>query len=67
MYIWQQATEEQYGLSKYIMSMKVEINLSSNHRRAIITSLKLLSEFFENKKSYRDMKHEDILHYLDSC
>ena len=41
--------------------MKVEINLSSNHRRAIITSLKLLSEFFKNKKSFKDMKQEDIL------
>ena len=58
--------ENALTISKYILSMKVEINLSSNHRRAIITSLKLLSEFFENKKSFRDMKQEDILHYLDS-
>ena len=59
--------ENALTISKYILSMKVEINLSSNHRRAIITSLKLLSEFFENKKSFRDMKQEDILLYLDSC
>lgn len=59
--------ENALTISQYILSMKVEINLSSNHRRAVITSLKLLSEFFENKKSFRDMKQEDILHYLDSC
>lgn len=58
--------ENAFTISKYILSMKVEINLSSNHRRAIITSLKLLSEFFKNKKSFRDMKQDDILHYLDS-
>ena len=52
---------------KYILSMKVEVNLSSNHRRAIITSLKLLSEFFKNKKSFKVMNQEDILLYLDSC
>ena len=34
--------ENALTISKYILSMKVEINLSSNHRRGIITSLKLL-------------------------
>ena len=52
-------------ISKYILSMKVEVNLSSNHRRGIITSLKLLSEFLNNK-SFKDVNHDDILLYLDS-
>lgn len=54
-------------ISKYILSMKVETNLSSNHRRAIITSLKLVSEFFKNRKSFKSLSQEDILLYLDSC
>ena len=54
-------------ISKYILSMKLEVNLSDNHRRSIITSLKLLSEFLKNKKSFRDMTHEDVIFYLDSC
>jgi hypothetical protein len=36
--------ENALTISKYILSMKVEVNLSSNHRKAIITSLKLLSQ-----------------------
>ena len=59
--------ENALTISKYILSMKVEVNLSSNHRRAIITSLKLLSEFFKNKKSFKDMKQDDSSCYLDSC
>jgi hypothetical protein len=59
--------ENALTISKYILSMKVEVNLSSNHRRAIITSLKLLSEFFKDKKSFKEMKQGDILLYLDSC
>ena len=57
--------ENALTISKYILSMKVEVNLSSNRRRAIITSLKLLSAFFKNKKSFEVMNQEDILLYLD--
>jgi hypothetical protein len=39
--------------------MKSETNLSVNHRRGIITSLKLLSEFLGNKP-FKEMTHEDI-------
>src|SRR6187200_695136 len=45
--------------------MKVETNLSINHRRGIITSLKLLSEFLGNK-SFNKMTREDILLFLDN-
>ena len=57
--------ENALTISKYVLSMKVEVNLSSNHRRAIITSLKLLSEFFNNK-SFKEMNQDDVLLYLDS-
>jgi hypothetical protein len=57
--------ENALTISKYILSKKVEVNLSSNHRRAIVTSLKLLSAFFKNKKSFEVMNQENILLYLD--
>jgi hypothetical protein len=37
--------ENALTIANYVFSMKVETNLSINHRRGIITSLKLLSEF----------------------
>ena len=40
--------ENALTIANYVFSMKVETNLSVNHRRGIITSLKLLSEFLEN-------------------
>lgn len=41
--------ENALTIANYVLSMKVETNLSINHRRGIITSLKLLSEFLENR------------------
>jgi hypothetical protein len=52
-------------ISKYILSMRVETSLSTNYRRAIISSLKLLSEFLSNK-SFSDMTRDDIICFLDS-
>jgi hypothetical protein len=49
----------------YILSMKVETNLSTNHRRGIITSLKLVSEFLGNKP-FKEITREDIITFLDS-
>lgn len=37
--------ENALTISKYILSMKVEVNLSSNHRRSIITSLNYCQNF----------------------
>lgn len=51
-------------IANYTSSMKVETNLSVNHRRGIIT-LKLLSEFLGNK-SFNRVTREDILLFLDS-
>jgi integrase len=50
---------------EYIASMRIETNLSDNHRRGVITSLKLLSEFLDNRP-FGQMKREGILLYLDS-
>ncbi|MFL6417991.1 MAG: hypothetical protein ACJ71P_01055, partial [Nitrososphaeraceae archaeon] len=52
-------------IANYVISMKVETNVSINHKRAVITSLKLLSELLGNKP-FKQMTHEDILLFLDS-
>jgi integrase len=52
-------------ISKYILSMRIEISLSNNYKRAIISSLKLLSEFLGNKP-FEDMTRDDIISFLDS-
>lgn len=54
-----------YIISRYILSMRVETNLSDNHRRGVITSLKLLSQFLKNKP-FKETNREDLLLYLDS-
>ncbi len=53
-------------IAKYIMSMKIEINLSDYYRRDIIVILSKLSMFFSNQKSFKSMTREDILSFLDS-
>lgn len=50
---------------QYINSMRIETNLSDNHRRGVITSLKLLSEYLNNK-NFINMTKADVLSYLDS-
>ena len=52
-------------IADYVLSIKVEINLSDNHRREVITSLKLLSGFLCNKP-FKEMTRNDILLFLDS-
>lgn len=52
-------------ISKYIQSMRIETNLSDNHRGGVITSLKLLSEFSRNKPFF-EMNREDVLSYLNN-
>jgi integrase/recombinase XerD len=52
-------------ISKYILSMRVETSLSTNYRRTIISSLKLLSEFLSNRP-FSDMTRDDIISFLDS-
>ncbi len=57
--------ENSLAISEYIFSMRVETNLSDNHRRNIITSLKILSQFLNNKP-FNQMTREDVLQYLQS-
>jgi integrase len=52
-------------ISKYILSMRVETSLSTNYRRAIISSLKLLSEFLSNTP-FSDMTRDDVISFLGS-
>jgi integrase len=48
----------------YVLAMKVEENLSINHKRGVVTSLKLLSQFSDNKP-FKEMTKEDLLAFLD--
>ena len=41
----------------YILAMKVETNLELNHKRGVVTSLKLVSPFLNNKP-FKEMKKE---------
>lgn len=52
-------------ISKYILSTKVETSLSVNYKRVIISSLKLLLEFLDNKL-FSEMTKDDIIRFLDS-
>ncbi|MGA7542240.1 MAG: hypothetical protein WBW34_04170 [Nitrososphaeraceae archaeon] len=48
----------------YILAMKVETNLSDDHRRGVITTLKLVSQFLDDKP-FEEMTRNDILSFLD--
>lgn len=52
-------------ISNYVLSVKVETNLSDNHRRGVLTSFKLLSAFYKNKP-FGKMTIKDALQHLDS-
>jgi integrase/recombinase XerD len=52
-------------IADYVLSMKVETNLSTNYKRGIITTLKLVSQFLNNKP-FKEMTREDVLEYMDS-
>jgi integrase len=53
-------------IANYIMSMKTEINLSDNYRRAVIILVSKFSIFFKNQKSFKSMTREDILKFFDN-
>jgi integrase/recombinase XerD len=57
--------ENAMAIIDFILSMKTEINLSANHIKNNIMALTLLSQFHNNKKSFKEMTREDILSYLD--
>jgi integrase/recombinase XerD len=52
-------------ISKYILSMRVETSLSTNYRRTIVSSLKLLSEYLSNKP-FGNITRDEVISFLDS-
>jgi hypothetical protein len=52
-------------IADYILAMKAETNLSTNTKRGVVTSLKLLSQSSDNKP-FKEMTKEDILTFLDN-
>jgi len=49
----------------FVLSLKTEINLSVYHLKNNIMVLTLLSRFHKNIKSFREMRREDVLSFLD--
>jgi integrase len=58
--------ENAIAIIDFILNTKTEINLSDNHKRNYISLLTQLSKFYHNKKSFKEMKRQDILLFLDS-
>ena len=58
--------ENAHTIVNYILSMKNEINLSANYRRLNIYALCRISKFFDNGKSFKELKRDDLLQFLDS-
>ncbi|PWU81124.1 MAG: hypothetical protein DLM72_08760 [Candidatus Nitrosopolaris wilkensis] len=58
--------ENAITIARYILSMKIDINLSDYYRRDIIAILSKLSMFFGNQKSFKSMTRGRILSFLDS-
>jgi hypothetical protein len=57
--------ENALSIIDFILSMKIETNLSNHHIKNNIMALSLLSQFHKNEKSFKVMTREDILSYLD--
>jgi hypothetical protein len=54
------------ALADFLSNTSTEINLSDKHKMNIIDVLNSLPNRFESKKSFRNMRREDILSFLDS-
>jgi hypothetical protein len=50
----------------YILSMKNEINLSNGYRKLNIYALYIISQFFKNEKTFKEITRDDVLQFLDS-
>jgi hypothetical protein len=57
--------ENALNLLNFILTQKAEINISDTYKLNMISTLVLLSNSL-NHKSFRDMKLDDVLVYLDS-
>jgi integrase len=54
------------ALVDFITNLNTEINLSENHKINFIEVMNALSNYYDNKKSFRDMKRHDILSFLNN-
>ena len=59
------SSENALTIVNFILTQKTEINISDIYKLNMISTLVLLSNSL-NHKSFRDMKRDDILIYLDS-
>ena len=59
------SSENALTIVNFILTQKTEINISDTYKLNMISTLDLLSNSL-NHKSFRDMKRDDILIYLDS-
>ena len=59
------STPNMLALADYLNSMKSETNPSDNYRKNIIKVVSLVSRFHKNKLSFKAMKRDDVLLFLD--
>ena len=52
-------------IADYILSMKIEVNLSDHYRQDVIKLLCKISKY-HNKKSFKEMSRSDIVSFLES-
>jgi hypothetical protein len=54
------------AIADFMIDMNTEINSSDNHKMNIIDALDRVSDFYDNKKPFKEMTRENILSFLDS-
>lgn len=54
-----------FDITNFLVSLKTEVNLSDHHTMNNIMALTSLSNYHNNKKSFREMTRHDILSYLN--
>lgn len=59
------STPNMLALADYLVSMKSETNPSDNYRKNIIKVVSLLSRFHKNNLSFKAMKRDNVLLFLD--
>ena len=59
------SNENAWTIANYIVSMRIELNLSDHYRRDIINELTNFS-IFCNNRSFRQLTRNEILAFLDS-
>jgi hypothetical protein len=54
------------AIADFMIDMNTEINSSDNHKMNIVDTLDGVSDFYDNKKPFKEMTRENILSFLDS-